>query len=259
MKVEIALSGKKYLADLNSGIDISIPLHAEGPRAWYVNRMIIRPVVNEFFTGSVELGGSVNFREIIFNPHGHGTHTETFEHISKESLPIVEALQMHHFAALVVSITPNKPEETAEWMQEHDSIISVASFQPLEDKIKQVQALVIRTLPNGPDKKNRNYSNTNFPYLLPEAMQYLVDLGVQHLLVDLPSVDREEDGGLLKAHHIFWDNGSEKRKRCTITEFVYVEDHVRDGFYLLNLQIAPFVNDAAPSRPILFPLMEKSD
>ncbi len=40
----------------------------------------------------------------------------------------------------------------------------------------------------------------------------------------------------------------------TITELIYVPDHVPDGEYLLNLQIAPFNADASPSRPIIFPI-----
>ena len=35
-------------------------------------------------------------------------------------------------------------------------------------------------------------------------MNYIVSLGVQHLLVDTPSVDRLLDDGNLSAHNIFW-------------------------------------------------------
>jgi len=40
----------------------------------------------------------------------------------------------------------------------------------------------------------------------------------------------------------------------TVTEMIYVPDDLPDGRYVLDLQIAPFVSDAAPSRPILFPI-----
>jgi hypothetical protein len=92
-------------------------------------------------------------------------------------------------------------------------------------------------------------------------MRYLRELGVRHLLVDLPSVDRMNDDGILSAHRVFWgvapgeiDIEPEKRSPYTITELIYVPDSVADGSYLLNLQIAPFLADAAPSRPILYPL-----
>jgi len=42
---------------------------------------------------------------------------------------------------------------------------------------------------------------------------------------------------------------------ATITEMIYVPDWVHDGFYLLNIQIASFVNDASPSKPILYQIL----
>ena len=90
-------------------------------------------------------------------------------------------------------------------------------------------------------------------------MQTLVD----HLLVDLPSVDRMQDNGLLLAHRAFWGmpQGSAALSQAThphatITELIYVPDNVADGNYLLNLQVAPLDADAAPSRPLLYPLTD---
>ena len=41
------------------------------------------------------------------------------------------------------------------------------------------------------------------------------------------------------------------RIKNTITELIYVPNDVEDGEYLLNIQIAPFESDCAPSRPVL--------
>ena len=120
-----------------------------------------------------------------------------------------------------------------------------------------VEALIIRTKPNDHSKTNRQYSGTNFPYLTKGAMQRIVDAGVQHLLVDLPSVDREEDGGALAAHHLFWNVPAEPNFQKTITELIYVPNEISDGNYILNLQVSNFANDAAPSRPMLFDLTEE--
>ena len=120
-----------------------------------------------------------------------------------------------------------------------------------------VEALIIRTKPNDHSKTNRQYSGTNFPYLTLGAMQRIVDAGVQHLLVDLPSVDREEDGGALAAHHLFWNVPAEPNFQKTITELIYVPNEISDGNYILNLQVSNFANDAAPSRPMLFDLEEE--
>ncbi|HSD73628.1 MAG TPA: hypothetical protein VLB75_02595 [Steroidobacteraceae bacterium] len=35
----------------------------------------------------------------------------------------------------------------------------------------------------------------------------------------------------------------------------FVPDETADGFYLLDLQLAPFVADATPSRPLLYPVI----
>ena len=91
-------------------------------------------------------------------------------------------------------------------------------------------------------------------------MNYIVDLGVKHLLVDMPSVDRLFDDGILSAHNIFWETKEKKLNvnslNKTITEMIFVPNNIKDGKYLLNLQFAPFVADAAPSRPILYKINE---
>jgi len=121
-------------------------------------------------------------------------------------------------------------------------------------------AVVVRTLPNDPQKAVKNHSGKNPPYFTPGAMNFLLDCGVQHLLVDLPSVDREEDDGMLPSHCTFWnfDRSCEKEtdqiSLRTITELCFIPEHVQNGLYLLDLQVAPFHLDAAPSKPILYPL-----
>jgi kynurenine formamidase len=110
-------------------------------------------------------------------------------------------------------------------------------------------------------KKNRNYSHTNPHYLTEEAAAYIREIGITHLLIDLPSVDREEDEGKLLAHKAFWNVknvvvlNADARMDCTITELIYVPDTVLDGNFLLNLQIASFENDASPSKPVLYALI----
>jgi hypothetical protein len=133
----------------------------------------------------------------------------------------------------------------------------VVNEQSLEGFDLKVEALIIRTKPNDHSKVQRQYSGTNFPYLTIGAMQRIVDAGVQHLLIDLPSVDREEDGGALEAHHLFWNVPAEPNFQKTITELIYVPNEIADGTYLLNLQVSNFANDAAPSRPMLFDLAEE--
>ncbi|MDZ4822544.1 MAG: cyclase family protein [Flavobacteriales bacterium] len=247
-------NGKTIRVDLNKPLDISIPFSPDGPRAWYVDKMKISPVVNQHFTGSVRLGGAVNFRNISFNPHGHGTHTESFGHISPKVESVNDCVKDFFFMAKLITITPEKNDSNDGWIKTGDLIITKEqiAFALGND---QPEALVIRTMPNELSKRNKNYSDTNFAYFAPDALRHLAEKKMQHLLVDLPSVDRESDGGKLLAHHAFWNYPQNPRTECSITEFVFVPDEIPDGNYLLNLQFAPFENDASPSRPVLFGIL----
>jgi arylformamidase len=87
----------------------------------------------------------------------------------------------------------------------------------------------------------------------------LRETGINHLLVDMPSIDRIFDDGKLSNHRIFWriepgafEVSAESLIHNTITELIYVPNEIANGEYLLNLQIAPFASDASPSRPVLY-------
>lgn len=121
---------------------------------------------------------------------------------------------------------------------------------------KKRDAVIIRTIPNTRDKLSRQYSNTNPTYLMEDAAVYLRGKGVKHLLIDLPSIDKEKDNCELLAHNAFWNTKGTLRMDATITELIYVSNKVDDGAYFLNLQIAPFENDASPSKPILYKIKE---
>lgn len=151
------------------------------------------------------------------------------------------------FTAEVVTVAPEQEGE--------DYVISQKQLKYLL-KARKPEALVIRTMPNTTDKKSKQYSNTNWPYLTEEAAIFLRTRGIKHLLIDLPSIDKEKDDGELLAHKAFWDVHGSIRKTATITEFIYVPNTVEDGKYVLNLQIAPFENDASPSKPILYKIEE---
>ncbi len=250
MIIQVTFNNRTYRTDLTRPHDISLPLKEgnENPNCYHAEPVTIETIRSGDFIGSVQEGGSVNYQKLSITPHGNGTHTECYGHISVDNATINQCLTDFHFMAEVISITP---EPTA-------SGDLVISRQSLAEKIKNktVQAIVIRTLPNVDAKRTAQYSGTNPPYLDHEAAVYLVELGVKHLLIDLPSVDRESDGGKLLAHKAFWQFPERTRKNCTITELVYVPDAIKDGLYLLNLQITSLEMDASPSKPVLYNLTE---
>ena len=249
MLATIQYNSKKHEIDLSKPLDISIPLEASkrNVNAWYLDAPIIEPVELEGWTASVKQGASVNFNNIQFNPHAHGTHTECVGHITEKLHSINKNLKQFFFFAEVITVAPE--------MINNDFVISKKQLQFAIGNRKR-DAIVIRTIPNTTEKLSQHYSHTNPPFLLEDAAIYLREKGIKHLLIDLPSVDKEDDNGELLAHNAFWNTKGKIRLDATITEFIYVPNAIEDGTYFLNLQIAPFENDATPSKPVLYKIFE---
>ena len=248
MKTLITIAAQQIEVDLSQPIDISIPLSPSGPLAWNAPPFKSEPVVAGEFIGSVAAGAPVNFKNIFINPHGNGTHTECVGHIAEEPYTIHQSLKQFHFLASLITISPIEQENG-------DRMITLEQVQNLLPEPHE--AVVLRTLPNGRDKLTINWSDTNPPYIHHDALTYWVGKGVRHLLLDLPSVDREWDDGKMLAHKAFWQFPNDPRTDCTITEMIYVPDEVADGTYFLNLQITSMENDASPSKPVLYGVSNK--
>lgn len=245
MIATIQYNSKRHKIDLSKPIDISMPLKAskKNVNAWYVNEPKIEPEKDGDWVASVAEGASINFNNIYFNPHAHGTHTECVGHITDKVHSINQNLKQFFFLAEVITVAPENYLK--------DKVVSRKQLQFALGNKKR-DAIIIRTMPNTKEKMSRQYSNTNWTYLLEDAVIYLREKGIKHLLIDLPSIDREKDGGDLKGHNAFWNTSGKLRLDATITEFIFVPNNVEDGTYFLNLQIAPFENDATPSKPILY-------
>lgn len=256
MKARISTGLRELEFDLARPFPISIRLRhgQQNPVAWYADYPTITPVETEGFVGSVAKGGSVNTNDISFNPHGNGTHTECIGHLTEQAQQLDEYMREFIFLAQVVTVEPVEiKEDVSEFRKTGDRIIMPSSIAELEIK-DDVRAIVIRTTPNSDEKLTRSYTGNNPPYVDPRCLALLREKGVEHVLIDLPSVDRESDGGLMKAHRAFWYDGKKPRLHATITEMVYVPELIMDGEYLLNIMIAPFGNDASPSKPVLYPM-----
>ena len=249
MKATIEYNSRKIEVNISNPIDISIPIDAskKNVNAWYVGEPKIFPEEVDGEKIAVSEGAVVNFNNIHFNPHAHVTHTECVGHITKKVHSVNKNLKYFIFLAEVVTVVPESDGT--------DFFISAKQLKTVL-RNKKRDAIVIRTLPNLSDKKDMQYSNTNPPFLLEEAAEYLKEKGIKHLLIDLPSVDKEKDEGALLAHNAFWNTSGKLRLDATITEFIYVPNNVEDGEYLLNLMIAPFENDATPSKPVLYKIIK---
>ena len=252
MKATIHHQNQSFEIDLSKPIDISLPLSNTdaNPVAWYIEKPVIEPVRFGDWIGKVSEGSSsTNFNNIFFNPHGHGTHTECLGHITREFYSINQSLKQFFFLAELISVSPELIGD--------DLVITKSQIEKTLNGCKP-EAIIIRTLPNEMNKMSRKYSNTNPAYLDENAAVFIRETGIKHLLIDLPSVDKEHDEGKLLAHKAFWNVNNvnnlnaDARHDATITELIFVSNEVNDGSYLLNLQIASFENDASPSKPVLY-------
>ncbi len=249
LRIELDHQGHTWKAH-GDPVDLSVPInpHSGLPRAWYKGPATAEPVRADGWTGSVAEGGSVNFRDLTFNPHAHGTHTETREHIRDTFHPVDALARSASLPFLIPALLVEAPPES----RGEDAVIPVSALDAVRSSLDQLQpkAVILRcTIGN----VQRDWSHSNPPYLADGFADALVAAGVQHLLLDLPSVDREQDGGVLRAHHAFFGSDASPRQSATISELLCVPKSLQPGPGLLAMQVAPFVNDAAPSRPVFFP------
>jgi kynurenine formamidase len=235
--------------DFMQGINCSFHVQSgtDNPNAFHLPNPEFSPFQIGDFIGSTMQGGSVNCAILHLAPHGNGTHTESVWHISKEEYPISQVFERWHFLCVLATIPPK--------MNEHGQLqISAIDIEHiLQDS--SPEALIIRS-----SRKvgKTMWSGNNPPSFEPKGLALLAQKGIRHLLTDLPSVDPEIDGGLLSAHHAFWQYPENTRSNATITEMLNVPEHIEDGIYLIQFGIAPLFSDASPSMITLYPLKDIS-
>jgi arylformamidase len=266
---EFRLGGLKV--HLEDPIDISISLKFGGPQpnAYGVPPATSEAVCSGDLVGDTRRGGSCNFEQYSLIPHCNGTHTECVGHITNERISVPDCLRDSFVPSLLLTIEPNSASNSEESysvkIKPTDRLITRDALEKARNAIGDVailpEALIVRTLPNTEAKLSQKYGDEVPPYFTTEAMEFIVENGFRHLVVDLPSIDRLYDEGKLSNHRRFWsvepgsfEVGTHTKVNNTITELAYVPDGVADGLYVMNLQIAPFQSDAAPSRPLLFRL-----
>ena len=273
MQARIAVDGHELTVDLARPIDLALELDFAGaqPRHFSAPRASSRPFETPGFgfKGSVARGSSCNCEVITLIPHCNGTHTEAAGHLTRDRLDAWRVAPAGLVPALVVSVTPEAAdgEGSEPQPQAGDLLVTRRALERAwpGDRGFAARALVIRTLPNTLEKRGRDYTGQNPPYLSQQAAQLLVERGILHLVVDLPSIDRTRDEGRLTAHRVFFglprgglELAAAQRPAATITELAFVPDAVPDGAYLLELQVPALSGDAVPSRPLLYALTAAS-
>jgi len=253
MIATLTVDGQTRRADLSAGVSLGITIAEDGqhPRFFVDQGARFRPLQAGTFSGRVRQGGSCNADVVEFIPHCHGTHTEGFGHVCEGHEPVDAGLNTALFTARLVSVEPDRVDAQGS---------PVVSSKDLARHLDR-QALIIRTLPNETSKRWRDYNRTPpYPILSDDAMRQVAEAGIQHLLIDTPSLDAADDPSL-RLHRLFWQlapndaRPPEARQAATLTEMIFAPDEVDDGDYLLHLGLSTLVSDATASCPTLFELI----
>lgn len=246
--ITIEYKGRPTEFEVGHWSDISLHISGnEQPNAFGLPLARFDPFVAGQFVGSVELGGPVRCDVVTVAPHGNGTHTECVGHLAGNRYLITDCMSDQLDVARLITVLPE--------LDGSDLLVTAKSLEAAWIE-RDTTTLIIRTLPNNDDKKLRKWSGNNPPYFHPDAMALIVASEIRHLMVDIPSVDREEDQGALVCHHLFWHWPAAPRVEHTITELIYVHNDIPDGVYAVLFNVAPFDGDAAPSRPVLLEMRQ---
>ncbi len=267
MRAGIELEGRRLTIDLSRPLQIGIDLDPRGaqPRHFGAPAADSQPLSVPGFSGSVERGASCNCELLKLVPHCNGTHTECVGHLTVERLDAHRQIPPGLLPAVLITVQPAQPHEALESAepepQSGDRLITRHAIERgwPENLPFKPRALILRSLPNDGAKMRRDYSDIVPPYLSTEAAHFIVARGVEHLVVDLPSIDRTYDEGRLTTHRIFFGLphgvrtlAEATRAQSTVTELAFVPDAVEDGPYLLEIQAPAIGGDAVPSRPLLY-------
>jgi kynurenine formamidase len=267
---QLDVDGVALLADLAAGASLARLLDFAGAqlRCFGAPLARSRPLQVGAFNGRVEQGASCNCSIVTLVPHAHGTHTEGVGHLTSERVDVQDVIPQRLLIAALLTVEPEIAGDSVEGSSPTphpaDLLITRAALEaawppPPAARLK-ARAAIIRTLPNLRDRFVEDRAAAA-PFLSLEAATWLITRGIDHLVLDVPSADRSEDGGALTAHRIFFGLpptshalSDARRPHTTITELAYIPDQVHDGWYFLSLQSPAISGDAVPSRPVVYPL-----
>lgn len=268
MRFEV--EGQRLKADFAQPLSIAIPLDFNGPQPSFYDApaATAKPYREAGFVGDTRAGGSCNCEQLTLVPHCNGTHTECVGHVTDDRVAITDRVRGGIVLALLVSIHPVAASSTREDSDPPPAPTDLLlTAEALETALvahpgPAPRALVLRTLPCNAQRLTQAYrGSAPAPYLSRQAAAWIVGRGIEHLVLDLPSADRADDQGRLTAHRLFFGlpaGGRQLRQaarpQASITELAWVAPTIRDGWYMLDLQIPAFMADAAPSRPLLYPV-----
>jgi kynurenine formamidase len=267
MIAELSFGGQKVRAALDRGVSLAIAVEfgAPGPRHFGATAPSAQPFVAGKFSGSVATGASANCSTLTITPHCQMTHTESVAHLTREAGDAWRVVPRGLLPAVVVSVVPEPARESSGAPIRSPSPPTLISKRRLRAgpwAHGGAVAAIIRTLPNDASKRTRDYTDLVPPYLTREAVEWLIEERIEHLVLDVPSLDRTHDDGHMVGHRLFFGlppgstaRGDAARSRATITELAFIPEELHDGPCVLALAVPALGGDAVPSQPIVYPLV----
>ena len=274
MIARLQLDGLDLTVDLTRPVSLAIKLRLDGrsPQFFGAPAAQATPLVAGNFIGRIADGASCNCHSLLLTPHCNGTHTESAGHLTREALDVCDVAPREPLLALVLSVVPVVAEASGESSDPAplpgDHLITraalISAWPASHPTRNSAKALVLRTQARSAvaahDEHGMSTANRDrFPYLSREAAQLLVERGVEHLVIDQPSIDRAADQGRLCAHRIFFGlaPGSHalaevRRRQCTITELAQIPPETAYGWAMMVLALPRIAGDAVPSQPWLY-------
>ncbi len=229
-----------YRIVLDRGRDLSFPIDREGRTlAFSLPGAAFKTFEGSGFVGDVRRGGSCNVETLHLTPHGNGTHTECYGHVSGRRLFITELQTEWMFPGVLASIDIEPGGAvTLNDLPEH------AVQQLAQEEVKGL-ILHVRSLPRLPF----DFSDYDAPYI-EETLAAWLSGRVDHLLTNLPSLDHRTSTALA-AHHAFLGRAP---LRKTVTELLDIPADLSDGLYWTVIMTPAIATDAVPSRPVVYPM-----
>jgi arylformamidase len=250
--------------DFQRAVSLALPLAFDAPQPQHFGApgATSEPFRGDGFEGTVARGASCNCRRVTLIPHCNGTHTESASHLTLQQRPLHEFLPTGPLPALLLSVPPidafASNEDSDPLPLAGDRLVTRAALLTawrVHDACRP-PVLLLRT--------GTTWQDAAPPFISRQLMHELAARGVEHLVTDLPSVDRLQDAGRLTAHRIFFglpagstDLAAARRAGCSITELARFPAQLADGPCAVQIQIPDWQGDAVPSRPLYLPLVAR--
>ncbi len=250
--------GQARRLKLGAPVEASRPVRLAPPEA--PNAFSLPPLQAEahevpgWFVGDVRRGGSCNVEVLRCTAHGL-THVETAAHLLDPSgaPSTIADLPPERLAGLLLladlSDLGDRPGERVP----PDRIVEALAAPGLP-----VAMLGLKTrasaLPPATD-----FTGTDCLALSPEAAAAVREAGILTLVVDLPSLDPERDGGRMRAHRAFFGlpeagcRGADPESRAVV-ELAWF-GALPAGYYYAVVTPARFAVPAVPTGLFLYPVL----